>query len=258
VTRAILELDGVGKLFGGLEALRNVSMRLQAGRIHGLIGPNGAGKTTLFNVVTGFARATAGTITFDGEAITHFQPHHIARRGIARTYQLVRPFAELTAAENVEVSIRYGRRPGAPRPRHVRAEAINYLDLVGLPDKQNHTAGELNLGERKRLEIARALAAQPALLLFDEVLAGLTPTETASAVSLLRRVKGMDITIFMIEHNMQAIMTACEHIFVLHHGELIAQGPPEQVSFDAAVIEAYLGHTRQHLEGRRRRSPAGA
>jgi branched-chain amino acid transport system ATP-binding protein len=258
VTRTILELHGVGKLFGGLQALRNVSMRLGEGRIHGLIGPNGAGKTTLFNVVTGFGQATAGTVTFDGEAITHLQPHQIAGRGIARTYQLVRPFAELTAAENVEVGILYGRRAGAPRPRHVRAEAVDYLDLVGLPDKQNHTAGELNLGERKRLEIARALAARPALVLLDEVLAGLNPTETASAVSLLRRVKGMAITIFMIEHNMQAIMAACEHIFVLHHGELIAQGPPEQVSRDAAVIEAYLGRTRQRVEGHRRRSPAGA
>jgi len=257
VTRVILELHGVGKVFGGLEALRNVSMRLDAGRIYGLIGPNGAGKTTLFNVVTGVSRATTGTARFEAQSITHLRPHQIARLGIARTYQLVRPFAELTAAENVEVGIMYGRRPGTALPQHVRAEALSYLDLVGLPDKQDHTAAELNLGERKRLEIARALAAQPTLLMFDEVLAGLNPTETASAVNLLRRVNRMDITIFMIEHNMPAIMAACEHMFVLHHGELIAEGPPEQVSRDAGVVEAYLGHKRQRFE-RRRRSPAGA
>jgi branched-chain amino acid transport system ATP-binding protein len=248
----MLQLDHVGKRFGGLEALRNVSLSLDAGRIYGLIGPNGAGKTTLFNVVTGFSRATTGTVSFNGVAITTLPPHRVARLGIARTYQLVRPFFELTALENVEVGIAYGRWPGTGAPRDVRAEAMTFLELVGLAGKRDHAAEELNLGERKRLEVAKALAAKPELVLFDEVLAGLNPTEIAAALDLLRQVRALGITIFMIEHNMQAIMAVCQHIFVLHHGELIGAGPPEQVSRDAAVIEAYLGKRDHRLERWRR------
>jgi branched-chain amino acid transport system ATP-binding protein len=253
----VLDLRGVGKVFGGLEALRDVSLKLEAGRIYGLIGPNGAGKTTLFNVVTGFSSATTGRVTLDGQDITRWPPHRIARLGVARTYQLVRPFFELTALENVEVGIAYGRRPGSEPSRDVHAEGISFLARVGLADKHDHVAEALNLGERKRLEIAKALAARPDLILFDEVLAGLNPTETAAAVDLFRRINGMGITILMIEHNMAAIMAACQHLFVLHHGELIAAGPPEHVSRDAAVIEAYLGRKDHRLE-RRRRSPTRA
>jgi branched-chain amino acid transport system ATP-binding protein len=248
----ILELHGVAKVFGGLEALRNVTFGVGAGRIYGLIGPNGAGKTTLFNVVTGVARATTGSVRLKGDVITGLPPHRIARLGIARTYQLVRPFFELTAAENVEVGIAYGRRAGTATGRAIRGEARSFLELVGLADKHAHLAGELNLGERKRLEIARALAARPELLLFDEVLAGLNLTEVGHAVELLRRINELGITILMIEHNMQAIMAACSHIFVLHHGELIAQGSPEHVSRDPAVVEAYLGRRDHRLERRRR------
>jgi branched-chain amino acid transport system ATP-binding protein len=249
----VLELRNVGKVFGGLEALRDVSLGLAAGRIYGLIGPNGAGKTTLFNVVTGFSPATTGSVTLNGQAVTRWPPHRIARLGVARTYQLVRPFFELTALENVEVGIAYGRRPGSEPPRDVHAEAITFLERVGLADKHDHVAETLNLGERKRLEIAKALAAKPELILFDEVLAGLNPTETAAAVDLFRRINGMGITIFMIEHNMPAIMAACQHLFVLHHGELIAAGSPEHVSRDAAVVEAYLGKKDHRLERRRGR-----
>jgi branched-chain amino acid transport system ATP-binding protein len=248
----ILELHGVGKVFGGLEALRNVNLGLEAGRVYGLIGPNGAGKTTLFNVVTGAGRATTGSVRFKGKVITDLPPHRIARLGIARTYQLVRPFFELTAAENVEVGIAYGRRATGVAGGIVREEARSFLERVGLADKYAHLAGELNLGERKRLEIARALAAWPELLLFDEVLAGLNPTEIGHAVELLRRINQLGITILMIEHNMQAIMAACSHIFVLHHGELIARGSPEQVSRDPAVVEAYLGRRDHRLQWRRR------
>jgi branched-chain amino acid transport system ATP-binding protein len=195
-------------------------------------------------------------VRYAGQPITDLAPHTIARLDIARTYQLVRPFFELTARENVQVGIVYGRRPGTP-PSVAGDEALTYLEMVGLADKAWHTAEELNLGERKRLEIARALAAQPRLLLFDEVLAGLNPTEVAVALDLLRRIQRSGITILMIEHNMQAIMSACSYLFVLHHGELIAEGTPEGVSRDSAVVTAYLG-TRDHRIERRRARPVRA
>jgi branched-chain amino acid transport system ATP-binding protein len=253
----VLELAGVCKRFGGLEALRGVSLSVRDGGIYGLIGPNGAGKTTLFNVVTGVAPATTGTVRFAGEAITGLPPHRIARLGIARTYQLVRPFFELTALENVQVGITYGRRPGTPASGGAD-EAASYLEMVGLADKAWHTAEELNLGERKRLEIARALGARPRLLLFDEVLAGLNPTEVGTALALLRRIERSGIAILMIEHNMQAIMSACAHVFVLHHGELIAEGSPGQVSSDPGVVTAYLGTAEHRVERRRRARPRHA
>jgi branched-chain amino acid transport system ATP-binding protein len=248
----LLEIDQLGKRFSGLEALRAVTLSISAGRIYGLIGPNGAGKTTLFNVITGTSPATAGKIRFAGEEITHLRPNQIARCGIARTYQLVRPFNDLNVQENVEVGILYGRSRSAHPPTDLTEEAFTYMQRVGLADKAQNIVLELNLGERKKLEIAKALAAAPKLILFDEVLAGLNPTETAQAIELFESICAEGITILMIEHNMQAIMNACHHIFVLHHGELIGEGAPQDISVDSKVIEAYLGRRDIRLQRRKR------
>ena len=247
---SLLEISNVGKRFGGLDALRGISLRIAAGSIYGLIGPNGAGKTTLFNAITGFSPVTTGTIRFEGNDVTRASPHVIARRGVARTYQLVRPFHELSAMENVAVGIFFGR--GGAKTHDRMGAALEYLERVGLAHKADYPVLELNLGERKRLEIAKALAANPRLVLFDEVLAGLNPTEIAEAIELFRSIRAAGTTILMIEHNMQAIMRICDHIFVLHHGELIAEGTPQQVSADAKVIEAYLGRRDLTLDRRRK------
>jgi len=248
----LLDVRGVGKRFAGLEALRNVTFSIAAGRIYGLIGPNGAGKTTLFNVITGLLPATTGMVSFEEREITRLKPHQIARAGISRTYQLVRPFQELNVAENIEVGILYGRERMFLASDDIAAETEKYLSWVGLAEKASNPVGGLNLGERKRLEIAKALATSPKLILFDEVLAGLNPTETVQAIELFKRICAAGITILMIEHNMQAIMSACEHIIVLHHGEKIGEGTPQQISGDPKIIEAYLGRKDLKLERRRR------
>jgi branched-chain amino acid transport system ATP-binding protein len=248
----LLEVNNVGKRFAGLEALRNVTLSIAEGKIYGLIGPNGAGKTTLFNTITGTLPATTGSIFFEGQEITRSRPHQIARCGIARTYQLVRPFNDLNVRENVEVGLLFGRKYQLSAKADLRAETDRYMAWGGLVDKALEPVSALNLGERKRLGIAKALAALPKLILFDEVLAGLNPTETVRAIELFRRILGEGITIFMIEHNMQAIMTACQHIFVLHHGELIGEGQPQEVSSNPKVVEAYLGRKDLRLERRQR------
>ena len=250
----LLELESVGKKFAGLEALRNISLRIGPGATYGLIGPNGAGKTTLFNLITGVGPATYGKVKFLDREITWEPPHRIARQGLARTYQLVRPFYGLSAIENVKVGIMFGRPIGAAPVPDIDSEALKYLGMVELENKATALIADLNLGERKRLEIAKALSAQPKLVLFDEVLAGLNPTETAEAVELLDRIRVSGTTIMMIEHNMQAIMRACSHIFVLHHGVLIAEGTPQQISTDPKVVEAYLGRKDLRLERRNRKA----
>ncbi len=238
----LLEGKSVSKSFGGLMALSGVDFALRKGEILGLIGPNGAGKTTLFNLITGTYRPSSGHIHFLGKEITRSKPHTICRAGISRTYQLVRPFASLTVLENVLVGIYFGRAGGADHSRRAaRGEAEHLLDLVGLAGKIRERAEHLTLMERRRLEIARALATRPAVLLLDEVVCGLNPTEVAQAMDLIRGLRDRGSTIFMIEHVMKAIMGLSDRIMVLHHGELIAEGTPEEVANDRRVITAYLG-----------------
>jgi branched-chain amino acid transport system ATP-binding protein len=235
----ILEVQGVSKRFGGLQALTNVTFNLDQGRILGLIGPNGAGKTTLFNVINGVYKPDIGQVIFRGEDITGKPSFEVASRGLARTYQVVRPLQELTVRENVMVGACFGREKRHKGPAALIADEV--LSTVGLRERADQLAGSLNVAQKKRLEMARALAARPYLLLLDEVLAGLNPSEIAAMIETVRLIREQGITILMIEHVMQALMTLSDEVIVLDYGELIAAGTPEEVVHDPQVIEAYLG-----------------
>ncbi len=238
----LLEVQEVSKRFGGLQALNRVSLHLREGEILGLIGPNGAGKTTLFNVINGVYRPEEGRVIFGGRDITGRPPYEIARQGIARAHQIVRPLNELTVLENVMVGACFGREN---RPlREARQIALAVLEQVGLADKRDVEAAKLNVAEKKRLELARALAARPRLLLLDEVLAGLNPTEVAAMLGVIRAIRESGITILMIEHLMHAIMNVSDRIVVLDYGEVIAEGTPQEIAHHPRVIEAYLGDPR--------------
>ena len=238
----LLEVENLSVRFGGLAALTGVSLHVDSGEIVGLIGPNGAGKTTLFNVVSGLARPTRGQVRFRGAPITGLPPFRIARLGIARTFQLVRILPTLTVAQNVLVGVCFGARERVSGPP--AAEVRRLLEAVGLESRADDPARTLALADRKRLEIARALATRPALLLLDEVLSGIRAAEARALMELIRAIRRDGTTIVMIEHIMKAIMALSDRVVVLHHGEKIAEGLPQAVAAAPAVIQAYLGDAR--------------
>ena len=235
----LLEVSGISKHFGGLRAVSDVSFTLNEGEILGLIGPNGAGKTTLFNLVNGVYESDSGTITFAGKDITGVSPDRVVHIGLARTHQIVRPLNEMSVVENVTVGACFGREYQALGP--ARATALEVLERVGLASRADSPARALTLAGKKRLEVARALAARPKLLLLDEVLAGLNPTEIAQMIELVRKIRDSGISVFMIEHVMQAIMNLSDRIVVLNLGRKIAEAPPAEVVKNPDVVEAYLG-----------------
>ena len=234
---ALLEVQNISKSFGGLKALNEVSFDLKQGEILGLIGPNGAGKTTLFSVINGFYRPDQGQVLFKGENITSLTASQICKRGIGRTFQLVKPFEEMSVLDNVMIGS--FNRTDKRREAEVRAREI--LAFTGLGHREAYLGGELTLADRKRLELARALATRPEILMLDEVMTGLTPSESDEAQALVRKIREAGLTIILIEHVMRATMSLSDRIVVIHYGQVIAQGTPREVSEDQRVIEAYLG-----------------
>jgi branched-chain amino acid transport system ATP-binding protein len=243
----LLEIEGLSKSFGGVRAVSDVSFTIDQGELIGVMGPNGSGKTTLFNLITGALAPDAGSTRLHGRDITGWAPHRVCAAGIARTFQLVRPFAGLSALDNVLVGRLYGR---AHQSRRGAAdEAHRLLTLVGLEGKAERPASALTLMDRKRLELARALATEPHLLLLDELMAGLNPTETETAMVLIRRLQREGVTILMVEHIVWALMELAGRIVVLSAGEKIAEGPPATIAADPTVIDVYLGGARTHPGG---------
>ncbi|MFP5405447.1 MAG: ABC transporter ATP-binding protein [Gammaproteobacteria bacterium] len=235
----LMRLQGVSRRFGGLQALKDVSLTIGRGEVLGLIGPNGAGKTTLVNAITGVYRASSGVVTFEGRDTTRLRPYQTARAGIARTFQVVQPFPELSVRDNVAAAALFSNRGSSISQAYDLAD--EHLRFVGLSAASGQAAASLTLAMRKRLELAKALAMRPRLLFLDEVNAGLNSAEVEQAMGLIREIAGSGITIVLIEHLMKVVMSVCSRIVVLQNGSLIADGSPQQIVSDTRVVEAYLG-----------------
>jgi len=233
----LLEVKGLTKHFAGLVAVMDIDLNVQKGEILGLIGPNGAGKTTIFSVISGFLKPTKGSVFFNGQNITGLSPPKICHLGVTRTFQLVKPLAQLTVLENVMVGV-FSKVVNA---EEAKKQAMEVLEFTGQLSQKDAKAGSLPQGDRKRLEISRALATQPDLLLLDECMAGLNPHEISEAIELIRKIRKKGVTLIVIEHVMKAIMSISDQIVVINHGEKIMEGTPEQVVNDQEVIKAYLG-----------------
>ncbi|SCM82287.1 leucine/isoleucine/valine transporter subunit; ATP-binding component of ABC superfamily [uncultured Sporomusa sp.] len=250
---ALLKATKLSKVFGGLRAVSNFEVDIAPGELVGLIGPNGAGKTTAFNLLTGVYEPTEGQIEFDGKSVVGLKPYQITQRGIARTFQNIRLFADLSVLDNVKIAyhfhVHYGLLESIFRvgryhkeEAEIEEKAIKFLEIFQLADKKDEIAKNLPYGEQRRLEIARALAAQPKLLLLDEPAAGMNPQETQQLMEMIRWIKTkFDLTILLIEHDMSLVMGVCERIYVLDYGSIIASGTPEEIKNNPRVIEAYLG-----------------
>jgi len=248
----ILRVHNISKNFGGLQALSNVSLEVKKGEIFALIGPNGAGKTTLFNVVAGVYKASAGTVVFNGKPVDSIRTHKRCKLGIARTFQITKPFQSLTVLENVAIGALFGASDHSPllsRRALEKSEhdAVGILKFLGLEHKENALAGTLNVPERKRMELCRALVTKPELLLLDEVIAGLNPSEVGSMVELIRQINVMGVTVLMIEHIMKAVMAVAENITVLNFGKVIARCTPATIMEHEDVVEAYIGKRRMDV-----------